>query len=245
MSQVVYGRLPVLNSSSGLRKPTGVYLLKGSPDQRIVKSCLANHVRFILTERPALDRMAGTTKHQGAVAQVADFQYANLNEEIAKSKAKPHPLVLMLDGIDDPVNFGSALRASAAFNVDFVIIRKDRQVGVTPTVVKVSTGATEMVPIVQVTNLSKALATLKENGYWSVAAAGGGEKYYDEIDYSSPTVIIIGNEGFGITEKIREEADFIAQIPMPGQVTSLNASVACAVFLAACVEQRRKLDLKR
>ena len=234
MAQIVYGRLPVLNALEGTRKPTVVYLLKESPDQRIVKRCREVHVRFILAEKAALDRMAGTRKHQGALAEVEDFNYADLQEETEKALRGKAPLVLMLDGLDDPVNFGSALRASAAFGVDFVIVRKDRQVGITPTVVKVSTGATEMVPVVQVTNLATTLDYLKKKGFWSVAAAG---------DYSYPTVIIIGNEGFGITDKVLKSADFVAKIPMPGRVTSLNAAVATAVFLAACIEQRRKKGL--
>ena len=243
MAQIVYGRLPVLNALEGTRKPTVVYLLKESPDQRIVKRCREVHVRFILAEKAALDRMACTRKHQGALAEVEDFNYADLQEETEKALRGKAPLVLMLDGLDDPVNFGSALRASAAFSVDFVIVRKDRQVGITPTVVKVSTGATEMVPVVQVTNLATTLDYLKKKGFWSVAAAGGGDTYYDEIDYSYPTVIIIGNEGFGITDKVLKSADFVAKIPMPGRVTSLNAAVATAVFLAACIEQRRKKGL--
>lgn len=238
MAEIIYGRLPILNALEGNRKPKTVFLLKSSPDQRIVKSCLANKVHFQLVEKVVLDRKAGTEKHQGSVAEVDDFDYADFDEELAKSKAKEHPLVLMLDGIEDPVNFGSALRACAAFDVDFVIVRKERQVGVTSTVVKVSTGATESVPIVRVTNLATALDKLKKNGYWSVAAAGGGDKYFDEVDYSYPTVLIIGNEGFGITDKLLKASDFIAKIPMPGTVTSLNASVACAVFLAQIVAQR-------
>ena len=240
MSENIFGRIPVLNALDGKRKPEEVYLLKNSPDQRIISRCKETGVRFILVEKPVLDRLASTRKHQGAVAIVDDFEYADLEEEIRRVSSKANPLVLMLDGLDDPVNFGSALRSAAAFGVDFVIVRKDRQVGVTQTVAKVSTGASEFVPIVRVTNLASTLDRLKEAGFWSVAAAGKGETFYDEVDYSYPTVIIIGNEGFGISHKILEKADFIAKIPMPGRISSLNASVACAVFLAAAVEQRRK-----
>lgn len=239
MAEIIYGRLPVLNALKGVRKPKQVYLFKESPDKRIQYACVENHVRYALMERSVLDRMAGTPKHQGAVAEVDDFGYADFSAELSKSLAKPDPLVLMLDGLDDPVNLGSAIRNAAAFGVDFVVIRKDREVGVTPTVVKISTGATETMPICQVTNLAEALETLKSHGFWSVAAAGQGTSYYDEIDYSYPTVLVIGNEGFGISDKILKKADFIAKIPMPGTVSSLNASVASAVFLAAIVEQRR------
>lgn len=242
MADVIYGRIPVLNAIKGVRKPKEVYLFKDSPDKRIQYSCVENHVKFSFLDKAALDRMAKTTKHQGAVAEVDDFGYADFAAELEKAKAKGNGLVLMLDGLDDPVNLGSAIRAAGAFAVDFVVLRKEREVGVTPIVVKVSTGATEIVPICQVTNLSQALSELKKAGFWSVAAAGQGETYYDELDYSYPTVVIIGNEGFGITSKLIKEADFVAKIPMPGQVQSLNASVAAAVFLAAATESRRKRE---
>lgn len=241
MAEIIYGRLPILNALSGTRKPSKVYLLKSSPDQRIVHACLDNKVRFQLLPKEALDKKAGTEKNQGAVAEVEDFAYADFNAELDKAIASDHkPLVLVLDGLDDPVNLGSAIRSAAAFGVDFVVIRKEREVGVTSTVVKVSTGATEVVPICQVTNLSTALEKMKKAGFWVVAAAGEGDSYYDQIDYGYPTALVIGNEGFGITEKVKGESDFIAKIPMPGKITSLNASVATAVFLAAIVSQRMK-----
>lgn len=245
MSEVIFGRLPVLNALKGERKPSKVYLFKNSPDLRIKYACIEEKVKFQLVEKPILDRLANTTKHQGVVAEVSDYQYASFKEELEKIKGKKDALVLMLDGILDPVNLGSIIRSAAAFSVDFLILRKDREVAVNSTVVKISTGASEFLPIVQVNNLSSALETLKENGFWSVATTGKAEQYYDEINYSYPTVLIIGNEGYGISEKILKEADFLAKIPMPGKISSLNASIATAVFLAAIVEQRRIKSTKK
>jgi len=240
MDQIIYGRLSVYNAINGKRKISKVYIYKNIDDVNIINLCKKNKIPFIKSEKVVLDKLAKTEKHQGVVAVINDYEYASFKEELNKVKEKKNALVLMLDGILDPVNLGSIIRSAGAFNVDFIILRQNREVEVTSTVVKVSTGATEYVPIVKVTNLSSALETLKENGFWSVASTGKADMYYDDVDYNYPIVLIVGNEGDGISEKILKEADFKAKIPMPGKISSLNAGVATAVFLAEIVEQRRK-----
>ena len=150
----------------------------------------------------------------------------------------------MLDGIEDPVNFGSIIRTSTGFDVDGIIIGKNRQVQVTGTVSKVATGGEEIIPIVQVTNLSQTLEKLKKEGYWVVASAGEGKDVYDEIDYSGKICLVIGSEGFGVSKLVREHSDFIASIPLLGKVKALNASIACAVFVAQIDSYRRKKNKK-
>jgi 23S rRNA (guanosine2251-2'-O)-methyltransferase len=146
----------------------------------------------------------------------------------------------MLDGIEDPVNFGSIIRSSCAFGVDGIIIGKNRQVPVTPTVSKIATGGEEWIPIIQVTNLSQTIEKLKKAGYWIVASAGGGNDIYDEIDYTGKIVLIVGSEGYGVSKLVMENSDFVASIPLPGEVKALNASIATAVFLAEINSTRRK-----
>lgn len=239
MSEYIYGRLPVLNALKGKRKIEKVFIYKKANVENIIEECRNNKVKYLFSEKVVLDKLANTEKHQGVVALIQDFEYASFDEELNRIKNKKNPLVVMLDGILDPVNLGSIIRSCAAFDVDFIILREMREVSITPTVTKISTGAIEYVPIVRVTNLSSTLKKLKEYGFWSIATTGKAEKYYDEIDYSYPTVLIIGNEGVGISEKLLKESDFKAKIPMPGKISSLNASIATAVFLAEIVEQRR------
>lgn len=237
----IFGRIPVLNAILSDSKPKVVYLLETSPDKKIRRICEEKGIKYSLVNRQALEKYAGKgMNNQGVVALVDPYKYADFESELKKCLAKKNPLVLMLDEIQDPVNFGSAIRSSAAFGVDFIVVGKNRQVGVTPTVVKISTGGSEYVPIVQVVNLSRALEELKKNGFWSVAAAGEGDRYYDEVDYTGPIVLVIGNEGKGISQMLRNKCDFVAKIPMTSDVTSLNAAVATAVFLASIVEDRRK-----
>lgn len=241
---VIFGRIPVLNAIEAKKKPKVVYLLNSSPDRKIMDSCERNGVKYSLLDKKALIKYAGAGMNtQGAIALVDPYVYASFDDQLEKCLKKKNPLVLVLDEIQDPVNFGSAIRSSAAFGVDFIVVGKNRQVGVTPTVVKISTGGSEYVPICQVVNLSRALETLKDRGFWTVAAAGEGDRYYDEVDYQGPIALVIGNEGKGISMMLRKKCDFIAKIPMTTDVTSLNAAVATAVFLAAIVEQRRKKEV--
>lgn len=239
MSEYIYGRLPVLNALKGERKIEKVFIYKKASVDNIIEECRKNKVKYVFSEKIVLDKLAKTDKNQGVVALIQDFEYASLDDELERIKDKKNPLIVMLDGILDPVNLGSIIRSSAAFDVDFIIMRDVREVSITSTVTKISTGAIEYVPIVRVTNLSTTLNKLKKLGFWSVATTGKANRYYDEIDYSYPIVLIIGNEGVGISEKILKESDFTAKIPMPGKISSLNASVATAVFLAQIVEQRR------
>ena len=182
---VIFGKIPVLNALENTKKPKVVYLLNTSPDNKIRYMCEKNSVRYDLAPKQVLEKYAGKGMNtQGVVALIDPYEYKDLDEELDKVLKKKNPLVLMLDEIQDPVNFGSAIRSSAAFGVDFIIVGKNRQVGVTPTVVKISTGGSEYVPIVQVTNLSRTLDELKEKGFWTVGAAGEGDRYYDEVDYN-------------------------------------------------------------
>lgn len=240
---VIFGRIPVLNALENKKKPKVVYLLDSSPDRKIIQSCERNKVKYSLLEKKALSKYAGSGMNtQGAIALVDPYEYANFEVELEKCLKKKNPLVLVLDEIQDPVNFGSAIRSSAAFGVDFIVVGKNRQVGVTPTVVKISTGGSEYVSICQVVNLSRAVELMKDKGFWTVAAAGDGDRFYDEIDYQGPIALVIGNEGKGISLMLKKKCDFIAKIPMTSNVTSLNAGVATAVFLSAIVEYRRKKE---
>ena len=187
-----------------------------------------------------LDKITSNKNHQGVLGYVEEFKYAELDPLLRKIDSKKNPLLLILDGIEDPVNFGSIIRTASCFGVDGIIILKDRQVQVTPVVSKVSTGATEFVPIVRVTNLNVTIEKLKKDGYWIVATDGSGDRYYDEVDYNGKIAVIIGSEGRGASKLVLKNSDFVVRIPISGPITSLNASIANAIVLAQIEKYRRE-----
>ena len=190
--------------------------------------------------RTRLAHLAGGGVHQGVVVRVAEFAYADLGDVIeAASAAGPGGLVMLLDGIEDPHNFGALVRSASALGAHGVVIGKDRAVGVTPTVVKSSAGAVAHIPIARVTNLARALGQLKDAGLWAVGADMSGDRFPEQVDMRTPTVLVVGSEGQGIRRIILEACDFRVRVPMTGPVSSLNASVAGAILLYEVGRQRR------
>ena len=236
---IVFGKIPVKNALLGTRKPIHVFLNQAHPDQEILQLAKQKNVPVKRVSLEALGSLCDHRNHQGAICSWPQFRYSGLNEVLSSVKEKENSTIIRLDGIEDPVNFGSIIRSSTAFDVDAIIIGKNRQVQVTATVSKIATGGEEIIPIVQVTNLNQTINTLKKNGYWVVCCAGEGKDVYDEIDYRGKIVLVIGSEGFGVSRLVRENSDFIASIPLPGKVKALNASIAAAVFLAQVNSSRR------
>ena len=241
---IIYGKIPVKNAFGGRRKPITVFLHDAHPDQEILALARKNSVKVKLVPVQTLNQLAGQKNHQGVCCSLPAFSYSDLSEVLSSLQEKENSTLLLLDGIEDPVNFGSIIRSSCAFDVDAIVIGKNRQVPVTGTVSKIATGGEEIVPICQVTNLAQTIETLKKKGYWVVASAGEGKDLYDEIDYSGKIVLVIGNEGFGVSRLVEESSDVVAQIPLAGKVKALNASIATAVFLAQIDSYRRKKSSK-
>jgi 23S rRNA (guanosine2251-2'-O)-methyltransferase len=189
--------------------------------------------------RPKLDRLAGTDHHQGIVAVVADFRYAELEDLLAAAEASGRPaLLVVLDGVEDPHNLGAVIRSAHALGGHGVVIPKDRAVGVTPAVAKASAGAIERCPVARVTNVSKAIESLKEAGVWSVALAADAEKPLSALDLRGPTALVLGSEGEGIRPLVRRTCDLDANIPMTGDFESLSVSASAAVALYETARQR-------
>lgn len=190
--------------------------------------------------RPKLDRLAGTDHHQGIVAVVADFRYAELDDLVAAAAASGRPaLLVVLDGVEDPHNLGAIIRSAHALGAHGVVIPRDRAVGVTPAVAKASAGALERCPVARVTNVSKALEALKEAGVWSVALAADAEQPLSAVDLRGPTALVLGSEGEGIRSLVRRTCDLAARIPMTGDFESLSVSASAAVALYETARQRR------
>jgi 23S rRNA (guanosine2251-2'-O)-methyltransferase len=190
--------------------------------------------------RQKLDRLAGTDRHQGVVAVVADFRYAALDELLAAAAASGRPpLLVVLDGVEDPHNLGAVIRSAHALGAHGVVIPKDRAVGVTPAAAKASAGAVERCPVARVTNVAKTLEDLKVSGVWSVALAADGERPLGELDLRGPTALVLGSEGEGLRPLVRKTCDLSAKIPMTGEIDSLSVSASAAVALYEAARQRR------
>ena len=195
-------------------------------------------IKYVPKER--LDQISETGHHQGAVAFVAAYNYAEIDDLFAKAEEKGEsPFVIILDEIEDPHNLGAIIRTANLAGAHGVIVPKNRACGLTATVVKASAGAINYTPIVKVTNIAQTIEALKERGMWFVCADMDGETMYD-IDLTGSIGLVIGNEGKGVSRLVKEKCDFVARIPMKGDIDSLNASVATGVLAYEIVRQRMK-----
>lgn len=231
MSNYVYGRLPSLNCLEA-KTAKRLFVQRGFSDARILDAAKSNNLLVKFVDINELNKMAEGGNHQGVIVEVEDFKYSTLDEIILSAKDKAQPLVLILDGVEDPHNFGAIIRSADAFGVDGIIIKNRNQVPVNMTVSKVSTGAINYVKIAQVSNLNNAISTLKDNGYWIYASDGSAKDSYADIKYDGAICLIMGSEGEGISKLVLRNSDFIIKIPMSGHVNSLNVSVATGILLA-------------
>jgi 23S rRNA (guanosine2251-2'-O)-methyltransferase len=189
--------------------------------------------------RTRLDRLAGTHRHQGVVAVVADYRYRDLEELLSQPRARGEPpLLVVLDGVEDPQNLGAVIRSAHALGAHGVVIARDRAAGITAAVAKASAGAIEHCPVARVTNIAQAIESLKESGLWSTAMAADGDRTIDAVDLSGPSALIIGNEGEGIRPLVKRTCDYIARIEMAGKLGSLNAAVSASIALYEAMRQR-------
>jgi 23S rRNA (guanosine2251-2'-O)-methyltransferase len=247
--QIIFGVNPVLEKLNASSEDVQEILISQHSDRsalrNITREAARLGVRLVNVDRKLLDGLVGGQRHQGVVARVEAFRYlafANLLERIARASIAER--ILVLDGLTDPRNFGALLRTAEAAGVRHVVIPKDRSVEVTPLVVKASAGAIHHLDISKVTNLRRAIADLKKNGYWVVGLAAGRPESIYERSYPARLVIVLGSEGTGIRPINLRECDFLVSIPMLGQVPSLNVSVAAAVFLYELFRQSREVDTR-
>ena len=227
----VYGRLSSLNCLA-TSKVKCVYLQENFSDGKLLSEISKKGLKPIYKSLNELNRMTGNGNHQGIVVEIMPHEYSSLEDIIQSAKGKKQPLVLLLDEIEDPQNFGAILRSADAFGVDGVIIKNNNQVQLNWTVAKVSTGAIEYVKVAQVANLSNAIKTLKDNGFWIYAADGSGKENYQDQNYTGAVALIVGSEGRGISPLVMKNSDFIIKIPMSGHVNSLNVSVSTGILLS-------------
>lgn len=232
----VYGKNVIKALIDNNKKIKKVYLSDNFNDSSLLDSINNLNVEIKTLPKQELDKIE-KGNHQGIIALTDDYKYVSENEML--SNMSENPFVVILDHLEDPHNFGAIIRTCEAAGVEYIIIPKDRSVGVTSTVVKTSVGAIYNVNIVMVTNLNNTIKKLKEKGLWIVGTDMVNSILYDEIDYKVPIGIIIGNEGSGMKSLVGKNCDFIARIPMIGKVNSLNASVAAGIMIYEVLRQRK------
>ena len=238
---VIEGRNAVLEAFRSGRTIDKIYVLDGCQDgpvRTIVREARKHDtiVNFVPKER--LDSMSETGAHQGVIAQVAAYDYSTVEDILKKAEEKGEPpFLFILDNIEDPHNLGAIIRTANLAGAHGVIIPKRRAVGLTATVAKTSAGAINYTPVAKVTNLTATMKELKDKGMWFVCADMDGTCMYD-LDLKGPIGLVIGSEGEGVGRLVRENCDFVASIPMKGDIDSLNASVAAGVLAYEIVRQR-------
>ena len=238
---LVAGRNAVRELLMGERDVDKIFVQRGEREGSInllIGTASERKIPIIEVDKSKLDSMTAGGKHQGIVAFAAEHNYSSIDEifEYAESKGEK-PFIIMLDGVEDPHNFGAIIRSAECCGAHGIIIPKRRAVGLTPTVSKASAGAAEHMRIAKVTNLSQTIDDLKERGMWIYAADMGGEEYY-KTDLTGNVCIVLGSEGFGISRLVREKCDFVLSIKLYGRVNSMNVSCAAAVMFAEVARQR-------
>ena len=210
-----------------------VYLEPNKAQNPIALEAASAGIPIHYITRSRLNGIANSVNHQGFVAKVREYSYLSIEDLITICKnGGPNPMVMLLDGIQDPHNLGAILRSADAFGVKGIVIKNHGQAKMTATVMKVSTGAANYVPVATVTNLTSALNMLKKSGFWIVGTDGEATETIDHVDLHRPLCVIIGSEGKGISPLLKRECDYLIKIPMVGHVNSLNASVSAGIILA-------------
>ena len=228
----VYGKNVVHEIIKNKKKIKSAFLYKDFSDTKILDNLKYNGVKMKFLTKLELDHLVDGN-HQGIVIEIDNFEYCDIDELLVKKE----PLLIILDHLEDPHNFGAIIRTCEAAGVDGIIIPKNRSVDVNSTVMRTSVGALDNVKIAQVTNLKNTINYLMDKGFWIVGTDMDGTNY-QKIDYKGKIAIVTGSEGFGMSRIVKEACDFIATIPMKGSINSLNASVATALVVYEAVNQR-------
>lgn len=241
MSEILAGRNPVreaLRAGRPLNKILMAYNLEGRIIADIVYLARSRGIPLQRVDRTFLDKLAGT-RHQGVVALAAARGYAEIEDLLSGARQKQElPFLIMLDQVEDPHNLGSILRSAEAAGAHGVIIPRRRTVGLTTTVARAAAGALEYIPVARVTNLSRAIDSLKAEGIWVVGTDSQGEKEAFAADFTVPLVLVLGSEGKGLSPLVKRHCDFTVRLPMRGRINSLNVATAATVLMYEIVRQR-------
>ena len=244
MANIIYGKRTVIEAFRSGTTVKNLYIfenMKGKDEFLMELKDLSYNQRLSLKEvsKKELQIISKTQKHGGVVAEVKEKQYVTIEDILSFAKKKNEaPLLLILNGIEDPQNLGAVLRSAEGAGVHGIILPKRRSAKVNPTVVKTSAGAVYHLLISVVPNISQAVSKLKDNGIWIVGSDSSADKMYYEVDFKLPTAVVIGSEGRGIQNLIKRKCDFIVKIPMLGKIQSLNVSAAAGILIYEALKQR-------
>ena len=241
MENKIEGRNAVLEALRAGKPIDKLYVLDGCPDgpvRTIIREAKKGDTIINYVKKERLDQLSETGHHQGVIAMAASYEYATVEDILEKAREKGEaPFIFVLDNIEDPHNLGAMIRTANLAGAHGVIIPKRRAVGLTPTVARTSAGAINYTPVAKVTNLKQTMEQLNKEGMWFVCADMDGTPYY-QMNLKGPMGLVIGNEGEGVSRLIKETCDFVASIPMKGDIDSLNASVAAGVLAFEIARQR-------
>lgn len=241
-NNIIEGRNPVMEALRAEREIDKIIVTKGNLEgsiKKIIAIAKEKKIPVQYVDRNKLNQISSVGAHQGVIAYVAAYKYYEIEEILESAREKDEDIFLIiLDEITDPHNLGSIIRTANASGAHGVIIPKRRSVGLTATVAKTSAGAIEYVPVSKVTNLARIIDYLKEQGVWIIGADMDGEKMHYDSDLTGNVALVIGSEGKGISRLVKEKCDFLVRLPMKGQVSSLNASVAASILMYEVLRQR-------
>ena len=240
---IVEGRNPVLELIEAEKDINKIFVQAGERNGSITKIIAkAKEKRIVMVEvqKSKLDEMSETKNHQGVIAIVPPFEYCDVYDilEYANKKGEK-PFIIILDGIEDPHNLGSIIRTAETSGAHGIIIPKRRAAAVNATVAKTSAGAVEHVKIARVSNINDTIKVLKDNGVWIYGTDGDARNMYYDQDFRDATALVIGSEGFGMSDLVKKNCDGLVKIPMKGKITSLNASVSAGIVMYEVVKQRK------
>ncbi len=245
MPEKLAGVNSIMEALRGKRRIHKIFIQEGRGGKRIEELLQSAHnkgIYYQYVDKKRLDGMYAVANHQGVVALVDNYDYASIEEILAKAaQQKQEPFLLLLDGIEDPRNLGSIIRTAECAGVHGVIIPQHNSSEITDAVVRASAGAVEHMLIARETNLVNCIKSLKEKGLWIIGAHMEGTDYYS-CQMPSPTAVVIGGEGKGIRKLVRQNCDMLVKVPMMGMVSSLNASIAAGLVIYEVVRQRRSPD---
>ena len=235
MTMYVYGKNVALELLKKNKKIYKAIIYEKLNDKFIISELQKKQIPIKSMTKKQIDEFA-KGNHQGIILNIPEFKFTDIND--IKFKKNELPFLVILDHLEDPHNFGAIIRTCEAAGVDAIIIPKDRSVNINSTVMKTSAGALENIQICMVTNINNTIKELKNKGFWIVGTDMKGEDY-TQLDYKCPLALVIGNEGSGMSRIVKDSCDFIATIPMKGEINSLNASVATGIMIYEVLKQRK------